>query len=142
MQALSINLLNDRYDEFMQTGRPSRQPRTVFGERLHAVREEAGLSQNQVAQKMGVIQSTYSDWERHPVALRPDQIEKLAKILDVSVEHLFGTDAASLRRGGPTGKARRVFEEVSKLPRQQQQHIIRVVEAFVSQHGNGHKKAA
>jgi len=90
---------------------------------------------------MGVIQSTYSDWERYPVAVRPDQIEKLARLLNVSVEYLFGREA-SFRRGGPVGKMRQIFEEASRLPRSQQQHIIRVLEPFVKEHGNGHKQAA
>ena len=30
-----------------------------------------------------------------------------------------------------SGKARRIFEEVSRLPRSQQQHILAVVETFV-----------
>ena len=121
----------------MQTGRPSKEPRTKFGQRLHAAREAAGLSQAQVAERLGVTQKAYAVWERYPVALRPEQIEKVASALNVSVEFLFG-QTAKQRGSGPTGKARRVFEAVSKLPRRQQQKIAEVVEALVAQHGNGH----
>jgi transcriptional regulator with XRE-family HTH domain len=116
----------------MQTGRPSKQPRTPFGTRLHAAREVLGLSQTQVAEKMGVTQKAYAVWERHPVALRPDQIELLAKILNVSIEELFGVPAPKTR-GGPVGKARRAFDSLSKLPRHHQQRIVGVVEALVAQ---------
>ena len=64
--------------------------------------------------------------------LRPDQIEKLTEILNISVDELFGKEEKNGRRsGGPVGKARRLFEAVSKLPRSQQQHVLTVVEAFV-----------
>jgi transcriptional regulator with XRE-family HTH domain len=119
----------------MQTGRPSKEPRTKFGQRLHAAREAAGLSQAQVAERLGVTQKAYAVWERYPVALRPEQIEKVAAALNVSVEFLFG-QTAKQRGSGPTGKARRVFEAVSKLPRRQQQKIAEVVEALVAQHAN------
>lgn len=124
------------YDCAMQTGRPSKEPRTKFGQRLHAAREAAGLSQAQVAERLGVTQKAYAVWERYPVALRPEQIEKVASILNVTVEFLF-SQTAKQRGSGPTGKARRVFEAVSKLPRKQQRKIVDVVETFVAGHQNG-----
>jgi transcriptional regulator with XRE-family HTH domain len=112
-------------------GRPSKRPRTAFGERLFAARTAAGLSQVEVAQKLGITQTAYALWERRPVALRPDQIERLTEILKISVEELFTSNGRSKKQAGPVGRARRAFEQVSKLPRSQQQHILKVVEAFV-----------
>jgi transcriptional regulator with XRE-family HTH domain len=117
----------------MQTGRPSKRPRPAFGQRLHQLRETAGLTQAQVAEKLGISARAYAFWEREPVALRPDQLQKLADTLGISVEELIGTNGTKKRGSGPVGKARRVFEEVSKLPRSQQQKIVEVVEALVAQ---------
>ena len=75
-------------------------------------------------------------WERQPVALRPAQLVALATTLGVSTDYLLGIDPTKKRGSGPTGKARRVFEAVSKLPRHQQQKIIDVVETFVAGHAN------
>jgi transcriptional regulator with XRE-family HTH domain len=112
-------------------GRPSKRPRTAFGERLFAARTAAGLSQVEVAQKLGITQTAYALWERRPTALRPDQIENVANILKISVQDLFTSKRIKKERAGPVGRARRVFERVSKLPRSQQQHILKVVEGFV-----------
>lgn len=116
----------------MNTGRPASQPRTPFGERLHAAREARGLSQAQVAEHLGMSQNAYACWERKPVALRPDQVEQLAKILGVSIDVLFIANGGPNRKGGPTGKARRVFDEVSRLPRKRQQRILSVVEDMLA----------
>ena len=115
----------------MKTGRPSKLPRSDFGARLHAAREAAGLSQAQMAEKLGIHQTSYAAWERHTVALRPEQIKTLADLCGVSVEHLLGTEQTPKRGTGPAGKARVVFESVSKLPRSRQQKILEVVEALV-----------
>jgi transcriptional regulator with XRE-family HTH domain len=142
MQEFSVSPITGPYGLGMQTGRPSKHPRTPFGERLHAAREAAGLSQAQVAEKMGVAQNAYAMWERHPVALKPQQIEKLAVIVGVSVDFFFNKATSRRQRGGPVGKARRIFEAVSKLPRHQQEKVIAILEPFVREHvsANGSSK--
>ena len=127
MQAFFVTQKPDPYNGGMKTGRPSKYPRSPFGERLHAAREAAGLSQAQVADKLGLTQTAYAVWERHPVALRPEQIERVAAILGVTAEQLFAA-AAKPRGTGPAGKLRQVFERASKLPRDQQKHVVRAIE--------------
>mgnify|MGYP001592165902 CR=1 FL=1 len=143
MQAQTINNFWVAYNADMRTGRPTKTPRTTFGARLCALREAAGLSQQEVADRLQITQPSYAYWERHEVALKPDQLTKLAAVLKVSVERLLEEPKSNNSRGGPVGKARRVFEEVSSLPRHQQQRIIGVVEDLLSvQRANGHKQAA
>jgi len=131
MQALFVTSRPPAYVARVQTGRPSTRPRSAFGQRLYEAREAAGLTQTQVAEKLGITQTAYALWERRDMALRPEQIQAAAKILNVSVEHLFGVEVA--KQNGPVGKVRQTFEEVSQLPRRQQQHIIRVVDALITQ---------
>ena len=117
-------------------GRPSKSQRSVFGARLNALRHSAGFTQQQVASQLGISQPSYALWERDDVAIRPDQLRKLAEILDVGVDELL-QGRKSRGRSGPTGKARRVFETVSELPRRQQEKIIEVVEALIAGHKRG-----
>jgi DNA-binding XRE family transcriptional regulator len=134
MQAKSITDFFCAYNGGVKTGRPSKSERSNFGARVHGLREAAGLSQREVAAQLGVSQPSYALWERNDVALRPDQLLKLAGVLGVRVEELLNPPTNGHRRGGPAGKARRVFETVSQLPRGQQQKILEVVEALVAQH--------
>ena len=75
-------------------GRPAKTPRTLFGQRLHAARQAAGLSQAEIAARLGVKQAAYAAWERRRVALYPDQIQKLAHALKIPVKDLFERTAA------------------------------------------------
>ena len=142
MQAFSIIQQAHRYDEDMQSGRPSNRPRTPFGEKLVATREVVGLSQQQVADALGITQHAYAYWERHPVALKPEQLSKLASVLHVNIDELIGENGNKKKGSGPSGKARRLFEAVSRLPRRQQEKIFSILEPFIERHGNGHKQAA
>ncbi len=135
MQALSYITENPVYVADMATtmGRPTDRKRTPFGERLVAAREAAGLSQRELADKLGITQRALCWWEREPVALKPEQLATLATALCVSTDVLLGRDGVKKHGGGPSGKARRAFEAVAKLPRHHQQKIVDVVEALVSQ---------
>jgi len=132
MQAFCEIPSNDMYDSRMKTGRPTDRKRPAFGERLYRLREQAGLTQAQVAEHLGISARAYAFWEREPVSVKPDQIETLAEALGVGVDELLNDHAKKSRRGGPTGKVRRLFEEVNALPRSRQQRIIAVVEDMVT----------
>lgn len=133
MQAIQLTQSGGWYNAAMKTGRPSKRERSAFETRLHAAREAAGLSQAEVAAKLGLTQSAYAFWERRKVALRPEQIEQVAAILGVTAEHLFAPTAKP-RGSGPVGKAKQLFERVSKLPRATQQRILANVEDALTAH--------
>ena len=120
------------YSLSMNVGRPPKFRRSPFGERLLAARQQAGLSQIQLAGKLGITQQTYAGWERRTTALKPESISKLAEVLHVSVDYLLGHENGGHRKGGPVGKARRIFEEVSQLPRHKQQRILGIVEDLLA----------
>ncbi len=69
------------------------------------------------------------------MALKPEQLVQIARLLDVSVDALVGLDSHSIpRESGPVGKARRFFDAVSKLPRNQQEKVFSLLEPFIAQH--------
>lgn len=117
----------------MQTGRPSKRKRTALGARLSALREQAGLSQQTVAETLGVRQQVVAYLERQAATLRPEHATALAKLFNVTVSDLLGEKLPKTRGTGPVGKARQAFAEVSALPRHHQEHIVKVVTALVAQ---------
>ena len=116
----------------MKTGRPSSRPRPLFGQRLYELREQAGLTQAQVAEKLGISDRAYAFWEREPTAIRAEQLTILADLFEVSSDHLIGRQPPKQRTTGPSGKLRQIFESASQLPRRQQQRIIDVVEDMLT----------
>ena len=128
MQAFSYISLNDPYTAGdMTTGRPASKPRTALGQRISEARQSAGLTQQELADKVNVTQRVIAYWEREAVSLRAEQIDALSSALNVTADALLGRNK-STTRSGPVGKTRRMFEEVGKLPRDRRQHVLRVVE--------------
>lgn len=132
MQALSyISVIAGYTSETMTMGRPASKPRTDLGKRIAEARQVAGLTQQELADKVNVTQRVVAYWEREAVSLRADQIDALANALNITADALLGRNKRTARGSGPVGKARRMFEEVSKLPRDRQQHVLRVVEDLI-----------
>ena len=61
-----------------------------FGETLKRIRNECGLLQADLAERMGVSQQAISQWEREKEWPKLQTIERLAAALHVSPEYLVG----------------------------------------------------
>ena len=62
-----------------------------FSERLKNLRKKVGLTQVDVAGKLGISQQAYASWERGVKKPTQDNLVKIAQILNVSVDYLVGT---------------------------------------------------
>lgn len=63
-----------------------------FGENFKNIRKQCGLSQQEVADKLQIKQSSVSDWEND--VSRPDyeKLISLAELYDVTLYELLGID--------------------------------------------------
>lgn len=134
MQAILVKTPFGLYNPAMPTGRPAKTKRSPLGERIAALRERAGLSQEQLADKVGSNQKTVAYWERRAVALKPEQIDAVAVALGCTHQEIIGVEAPKARGSGPVGKAKSLFERVSALPRDRQQKILGTVEDMLVAH--------
>lgn len=63
-----------------------------FNNRLKELRTQAGLTQLQLAQRLGITKSVISFYELSERAPSPDVLIQLAKIFHVSTDYLLGLD--------------------------------------------------
>ncbi len=63
-----------------------------FGNRLKQLRSNAGMTQNELANKLRVTKSVVSYYELHERTPSPEIIVKLADIFHVSTDFLLGVD--------------------------------------------------
>jgi transcriptional regulator with XRE-family HTH domain len=99
---------------------------------LRRLREAAGLSVRELARQIEESPTNVSYWERSGQIPRSDVVAAIARVLGVSIEAVLG-EAQPRRAAAPGGKVRQAFEAVSKLPRRQQEHVLKVVNALVAQ---------
>ncbi|MFI0348301.1 MAG: helix-turn-helix domain-containing protein [Chthoniobacterales bacterium] len=94
------------------------------------MREQAKLTQREVAHQLGISLPSYVKWERREIGLTRDRLQQLAAILGGRSGRLFSTHDRP-KRNGPVGRARKSFETISSLPRNRQKQILDVIDVLV-----------
>lgn len=107
----------------------------TIAQRLVRLRKERGLTQAQMAERLGVSQPVVSDYERGGLRLHGELILKVAEILEVSADQLLGIETkAPPKKRGPQSQLERQLAAIASLPRKEQQQLLAVVDAFITQH--------
>jgi transcriptional regulator with XRE-family HTH domain len=110
------------------------KPRPAQGAHLAALRKAVGLSQTELAKLVGERQQNIAFWEQSDKPPRSDVLPKLASVFGVRVEQLLNPATPPSRRSGPVSRMQKVFTEVGKLPRRQQDKIVELLSALVDQY--------
>jgi transcriptional regulator with XRE-family HTH domain len=104
----------------------------AYGRHLSQLRRAAGLTQQQVADMVGVKQSNIAFWERAAKPPRGEVLPALAKSLGVSVEEVLGVKAGkAAKHRGPSGRLEGLLVKAASLPRRRQERIASVLEAML-----------
>lgn len=64
----------------------------IFGKRLRKARKSKRLKQTQISELIDVKQGTYSRWESGKLEPSFENLVKLADLLEVSLDWLFGRE--------------------------------------------------
>ncbi len=67
----------------------------TFSDKIKNLRFEKKLTQEEIAEKVGIGQSTYAQYESGKRKPSPEKLEKLAKVLNVSPNYLLGWEDES-----------------------------------------------
>lgn len=74
----------------------------IIGERLREIRRKLGITQGELASLVGVSETTVWNWENGRREPRSSEINKLAKVLGVSIAYLMGEtdmDHENIKKG-------------------------------------------
>ncbi len=104
----------------------------TIARKLREVRLRRGMTQVEMAQKLGISQSLYSEYERAELRLHAGLVAGLAKVLRSSADELLCIKP-SKDNGMP--KDRRFLQrlrKIDKLPKSDRQTLLSIIDAFVA----------
>jgi len=86
---------------------------TTFGERLREIRKAKKLSQNDLAEMLGMTKQMVSSYELNQRSPRLEMVRKYADTLGVPVDYLLGdTDAEAISKELWTGRREKPFYKI------------------------------
>jgi transcriptional regulator with XRE-family HTH domain len=103
-----------------------------FGQRLARIRKEKGLTQSELASKMGLVQALISEYERDKIRAHHEMVARFALALEVSSDELLGLDSPKQKHKSPGLRLQKRMLQIEGLPRHQQKIILRTIDTFLS----------
>lgn len=104
----------------------------ALGARVAALRNAEGLSQQAVADELGIAQQTYAHYEVGRLRMPASLLPRLAQLFGVAVDELVGLQNSAGKRG-PTPKLQQQIEKLSRLPKAKQKTVMEMIEGVLSQ---------
>jgi|688.fasta_scaffold1656007_1 transcriptional regulator with XRE-family HTH domain len=119
------------YDADM-AGRPPTKEAPLFGKRLAQARKAQGLSQEELAAKLGTSRVNLAYYERKAENPTLEFLNRCADVLQMPVSELIGEDHADEhKKPGPKSKLEKQLEAVRKLPRAKQKFVSEFLETVL-----------
>lgn len=98
-----------------------------LGSRIASFRKARGLTQQQLADSLGLKQYAIANYETGRYKVPVTMIPELASLLGVEVNALLGMEPQR-KKPGPASKLQKQMEKISGLPKEQQRSIMQVLD--------------
>lgn len=106
----------------------------VFGARLKEIRKRRGITQVDLAQRLGIHQSLISQYERGSVRLHGALIVRFAQALQTTPDEILVADTTTENDTGHTVDRRfvRRLHRLDKLSSHQKKILLATIDAFLT----------
>ncbi len=128
MAALSLlKTMNTRDEQFFKE----------LGTRIALARKDHGLTQQELAEQLGVAQQTLAHYEVGRARMPASMLPTVAQRLTLSLDELMGQPLrVRTQRGGKRGPASRLQQQiaaVAELPKTKQQFVSQMLDTVLAQ---------
>ena len=99
--------------------------------RVSKLRRDMGITQSQVAKRLGITQQAYARYEAGQRKIPIDLIPELANAFSISIEDLWGLTVEGKKRRGPASSLEKHFEAIKALPKKEQRFIVETLDRLL-----------
>jgi transcriptional regulator with XRE-family HTH domain len=107
----------------------------TIGERIARLRKERGYTQRELADRIGIIHSLVSDYEKGKLRLYDQMVTRFALALEVSADTILGLHGNSHERSNPSLKILRRLTRIDALSVSEQKALLKTVDMFLKAAG-------
>lgn len=110
---------------------PRTQKAETVGQRLVRLRTVRGITQAELARKIGLGQNAVSDFERGRTRLNADAMILIAKILDVTADEILGLDTRQSKGIQISRAVLRRAARLEALSPATKKHVLRTIDMLL-----------
>ena len=105
--------------------------RTHTGQKIYEARKAEGLTQVELAQKLGVSQQLITFWENTGKAPTAEMIIKISQTLNLSADDLLGLTEKKAEHPEYSFRLEKRFNSINQLSRRKQERILSVIDTLL-----------
>lgn len=102
----------------------------ALGQRIAERRKALGLTQQQLAETLGIAQQTLAHYEVGRLRVAAALLPVVSQAIGLSIEELLGTASRHSKRG-PAPRLQAQMERISALPRNQQRMLLNMIDGAI-----------
>jgi transcriptional regulator with XRE-family HTH domain len=104
----------------------------TIGQRIAGLRKERGLSQADLAERIGISRQLVASYERERVRLYDEMVARFALALGVSADEILGLDqAGNTDTKHPSLRVTRRLRELEQLPEPKRKAILKTLDDLI-----------
>lgn len=109
----------------------------TVGQRLARLRKEQGLTQAELAERIGINQTSVSDYETGRLRLSDEMLARVALALKVSADTILGLKGGVRRTNQATVRILRRLNRIASLPLPQKKALLKTIDMMLkaTEHG-------
>ena len=101
-----------------------------IGDRIASVRKIRGLTQVELAEKIGITQKLVTDYERSRLHLNDEMIRRFSVALEISSDELLGLSEIPYKKELPLRYMRRM-KEIENMPENKRKAILKTLDDLI-----------
>jgi transcriptional regulator with XRE-family HTH domain len=109
--------------------------RSDFGHRLFNARKSRGMTQQELAGKLGITKRMVANYEGDSEGPSVERLTAIAKALNITVSYLLGESTLKTIEPEVPSPLRKHVEKLKNLPVKDQKAAIRMIDALAAQNG-------
>ncbi|MCC8380677.1 helix-turn-helix domain-containing protein [Xenorhabdus sp. PB30.3] len=103
----------------------------ALGNRIALARKEQQLTQQQLAEQLGIAQQTMAHYEGGRLKVSAALLPLLAEILHLSLDELLGLPTTRSSKRGPSSRLEQQIEIISQLPKARQKFVSEMLDTVI-----------
>lgn len=101
----------------------------IFSRNLRRYIEKSGRTQKEIAEEVGVGQSTFTDWVKGRIYPRMDKVEKLANYFGIQKSDLV--EDVNFGKSEISDKEQEILDLFHKVPDEKKEFLLKMIQAAI-----------